>query len=170
MNQKQYTFNIVNGTVTDLFGVENGIAERESIDDRDTFIINNNQITHTKTDSDGVETTVFFDSNGDGFYTILSETDHDGSSGDRDNDRNDHDNFSGRDDHEAFIFKTANGQVTAVSELDDGVLKPKSIDSNETYTLDGSDVIRTETETSGTEITRYANADEDGQFIRVSEQ
>lgn len=164
-SEKQYRFDIVDGTVTALFEVENGIIERESLDSRDSFEIGNGLITHTKTTSNGLETTVFSDPDGDGFYTILSETNPDSST----DDRND-DNSSGRDNHKAFVFDIENGQVTAVSELKDGVLKSKSIDSDDIYTLDGSDVIHTEIKDSGSEITRYADADGDGQFLRVSEQ
>jgi hypothetical protein len=163
--QKQYTFDIVDNVVTAFFEVENGIVQQESIDRDDSFAISDGQIIHTKATSNGSETTVFSDPDGDNFYSVLSESNQDGS-----NNRSD-DNSSGRDSHKSFVFETANGQVTSVFEVeDDGVLKPDSIDSNETYTLDGSDVIRTEVESFGTEITRYSDTDGDGQYIRVSEQ
>ncbi len=164
-SEKQYKFDIIDGTVTAFFEVEDGIEQSESIDGRDSFEIGNGLITHTKTTSNGIETTVFSDADGDGFYTILSESNPDGSS----DDRND-DNSSGRDDHKAFVFEITSGQVTAVSEVDDGVLKSKSIDSDDIYTLDGGDVIHTEIKAFGSEITRYADTDGDGQFIRISEQ
>jgi len=80
------------------------------------------------------------------------------------------DNFSGN--HKAFKFEIANNQVTAVYELKDGVLKPKSLDDHGTksYTVDGNDVVRKEIKPFGTEITRYSDADGDGIFFRVSEQ
>lgn len=91
-----------------------------------------------------------------------------------------HDNFDddlGNDDHsglehKAFKFDIVNGEVTAVFELDNGVWEPKSIDDggSETYTVDGTDVVRTEVKPFGTEITRYSDTDLDGVYLRTSEQ
>ncbi|MBS0423313.1 MAG: hypothetical protein JSR71_02560 [Proteobacteria bacterium] len=82
-----------------------------------------------------------------------------------------HDDSSAHE-HKAFKFTITGGKVTAVFEMEDGVLKPKSIDDDhsETYTVDGSEVVRTEENPFGMERTRYANADGDGLYLRVSEQ
>ena len=174
-SNKQYTFTIENGVVKAYFEVENGITEQESIDNRDTFVINGNQITHTKQTSNGLETEVFVDSDGDGFYTRTSQSNQNGNDDDSNDDNGNDDN--GNDDdssgnHKVFKFEINNGQVTAVFELKNGVLEPKSLDDNGTksYTVSGNDVIRTEIKPFGTEITRYSDADGDGLFVRVSEQ
>jgi hypothetical protein len=75
-------------------------------------------------------------------------------------------------ERKAFKFTIVDGKVTEVFELKDGVLKPKSIDDDgsETYAVDGTQVVRTEIKPFGTEITRYADADGDGLYLRVSEQ
>jgi len=75
-------------------------------------------------------------------------------------------------EHKAFKFTIVDGKVTEVFEQKDGALKPKSIndDGSETYTVDGSQVVRTEIKPFGTEITHYADADGDGLYSRVSEQ
>lgn len=75
-------------------------------------------------------------------------------------------------ERKAFKFTIENGKVTAVFELKDGVLEPESIDDDgsETYTVDGTQVVRTEIKAFGTEITRYADANGDGLYLRVSEQ
>jgi len=74
--------------------------------------------------------------------------------------------------HKAFKFTIVNNQVTAVFELKDGVLEPKSIDDDgsETYAVQGTEVIRTEVKPFGTEITHYADLDGDGLYNRTSEQ
>ena len=75
-------------------------------------------------------------------------------------------------EHKAFKFTIVDGKVTEVFEMEDGVLEAKSIDDDgsETYTVDGTEVVRTEIKTFGTEITRYADVDGDGLYLRVSEQ
>jgi len=84
-----------------------------------------------------------------------------------------HDDSSSSDSHKSFKFDIVSGKVTAVFELDDdGVWKSKSIDDDgsETYTVEGSGVVRTEVKPFGTETTHYADVDADGVYLRVSEQ
>ncbi|AEJ03025.1 hypothetical protein Nit79A3_3294 [Nitrosomonas sp. Is79A3] len=86
-----------------------------------------------------------------------------------------HDEFeddSSGHDHKAFKFTIVDGKVTEVFEQDDGSWKSKSIDDDgsETYTVEGSEVIRTEVKPFGTETTHYADMDADGVYLRVSEQ
>lgn len=169
-SNKQYTFMIENGVVKAYFEVENGISEQESIDNRDTFVINGNQITHTKQTSNGLETEVFADSDSDGFYTRTSQSNQNGNDDNGNDDNGNDDDSSGN--HKVFKFEINNGQVTAVFELKNGVLEPKSLNDNGTksYTVSGNDIIRTEIKPFGTEITRYSDADGDGLYVRISEQ
>lgn len=86
-----------------------------------------------------------------------------------------HDEFeddSSGHDHKAFKFTVVDGKVTEVFEQDDGAWKSESIDDDgsETYTVEGSEVIRTEVKPFGTETTHYADVDADGVYLRVSEQ
>jgi len=86
-----------------------------------------------------------------------------------------HDDFdddSSGYDHKAFKFTIVEGKVIAAFELDDGVWESKSIDDDgsETYTVEGSEVIRTEVKPFGTATTHYADVDADGVYLRVSEQ
>ncbi len=97
-SNKQYTFTIENGVVKSYFEVENGVSEQESIDDRDTFVIDGKQITHTKQTSNGPEIEVFVDSDSDGFYTRTSQSNQDGN--DDGNDDNGDDDSSGN--HKVF--------------------------------------------------------------------
>lgn len=174
-SNKQYKFTIENGGVKAYFEIENGITEQESIDGRDTFTINGNQITHTKQTSNGPETEVFVDSDDDGFYIRTSQSNQSGNDDGNDDNGGGDDNGSDDDssgNHKVFKFEINSGQVTAAFELDDGVFEPKSLDDNgrKSYTVSGNDVIRTEIKPFGTEITHYSDADGDGLFVRVSEQ
>ncbi len=168
-NDKQFMFTIENGVVTAFYEVENDISEQQSIDNEDSFVVEGSQITHTKQNADGPEVTVFSDPDGDGFYSIVSDsTDTDG-----DDDGNDNDDapIPEEGEHKAFQFTIEGDQITQVFEIKDGVPEPKSIDDNsETYTVDGTEVVYTEIETLGIEVTRYADIDGDGNYHRISEQ
>ena len=166
-SNKQFTFTIENGEVVAYFEVENGIVEQESIDRNDLFVIDGDQITLTEQTSNGPEVTVFSDSDGDGFYTIVFDSNDDSVSND---DSGDDDSSGGG--HKAYKFDIANGEVVAVFELDDGVFEPEPIDDDgsEIYTIEGTEVVRTDLEAFGTEITRYADEDGYGIYFRVSEQ
>ena len=68
-----------------------------------------------------------------------------------------------------YRFDLVNGQVVNPDEFDDGVLKPERIGSKESWTFDGTNLIRQELKRSGTEITIYSDPDGDGIFTQVSE-
>ena len=161
-SDKQFQFTIENNVVTAFFEVEDGITEQESIDSNDSFVIDGNQITHTKQTSNGPEVTVYSDPDGDKFYDITS-------SSNTDDDDDDHTPDEG--EHKAFQFTIVDGQVTEVFEIENGVPEPESIDEDETYTVDSDGVVtRAEEEPIGTEITRYADIDGDGLYNRISER
>ncbi|SFE69788.1 hypothetical protein [Nitrosomonas sp. Nm166] len=172
-SDKQFMFTIENGVVTAFFEVENGVSEQQSIDNEDSFFIEGDQITHTKQTADGSEVTIYSDSDGDGLYTISSDSDdtddNDDSDDDSINDEDDHPPESG--EHKTFQFTISDDQITEVFEIKDGVPEPKSVDDNsETYAVDGTEVVHTEIETLGIEVTRYADIDGDGSYHRISEQ
>ncbi len=71
----------------------------------------------------------------------------------------------------AFKFTIVDGKVTEVFEVKDGIEEPKPIDDDngETYTVESEEVVRTEINAFGTEITRYADFDGDKLYSRISE-
>ncbi|MBA3755193.1 MAG: hypothetical protein H0X02_02720 [Nitrosomonas sp.] len=93
------------------------------------------------------------------------------SSGDDDSNQDDSGHSPDSGEHKVFRFTIDNGEVTEVFEIKDGVPEPKPIDDDgsETYTVDGIEVVRTEVKPFGTEITRYADIDGDGNYNRISE-
>lgn len=74
--------------------------------------------------------------------------------------------------NEVYRFDIANNQVIGVFKFDDGRWKDKTFDrdGNKTYSLEGNDVIRTETDYSGVEITRFSDTNGDGLFSKISKQ
>jgi hypothetical protein len=165
-SSKLFFFNISNGVVTAYSEVEDDENWTEkTIDSRDSFAINGNQITHTKQTSSGPEVTVFADPEGDGYYTVISGSHH----------IDDHNEPPDSGEHKAFKFTIENEEVKEVFEFKNGDWELESISDNETYTVanssaGGVEVIRTEVKPFGTEITHYADLDGDESYNRTSEQ
>lgn len=71
---------------------------------------------------------------------------------------------------DSYTFTIVDGQVTGVTKTeDDGSVETERISPNEIYTLEGSDVIKTELKRFGQEVTRYQQT-ADGQWVEISEQ
>lgn len=169
---KIFKFQIVNGQVTAVFELDDGVWEAESLTDhgKKSYTVEGSDVIRTEIKPLGTEISRYSDSDGDGLYNRVSEQWQPSSNAPGSGSSSNDDNSSGG--HKVFKFDITNGQVTAVFELDDGVLESKSLTDNgrKSYTVDGSDVIRTELKPFGTEITRYSDPDGDGLFSRVSEQ
>jgi hypothetical protein len=70
---------------------------------------------------------------------------------------------------DAHRFDLVNGQVTNLQEFDDGHWTSERIDYNETWTFDGTNLIKTEREGYGSEISTFTDPDGDGIFTKISE-
>lgn len=168
-SNKHFEFDIdENGVVTAYYEVENDVRVQESIDSRDTFVIEGSQITHTKQTSNGPEIVVFTDPEGDGTYVTESSSDSDDNGNDDSND-----DRPGDGDRKGYEFTIVDNVVTEVFEIKDGVkeLDPIDDDGTESYEVnENGEVIRTDIEDLGTEITTYADINGDGIYHRIAEQ
>lgn len=73
--------------------------------------------------------------------------------------------------HKQFKFTISNGVVTHILEFKEGSYRSKSIDADDIYTVGANGVVEhRELKPLGTEIIRYADADNDGVYNRISEQ
>lgn len=85
----------------------------------------------------------------------------------------DSDTDTGRDtnkhDHKQTLFEIIDGLVSAVFVLNDDETIAVPIDADESYTIDGNDIIHNKSMHFGSQTTRYVDPDEDGSFIRDSE-
>ena len=69
-----------------------------------------------------------------------------------------------------YSFNIVAGQVVSVTETEDsGRVKVKAPSANETYTVSGTDIIKTEFHRNGQEQTRYIQT-ADGQYVKASKQ
>ncbi len=66
-----------------------------------------------------------------------------------------------------YKFDILNSAITAVYEVKSGRVKADRIDQNETYTLDGADVLKTERSFNDVEYSLYSDGDNNGIFQEV---
>lgn len=161
---KGYKFTIANGAVTAVYEIKNGRSKFEKMDSHETWSANGSNVTKTEFDHGRLETTIFSDVDGDGIFikssksyaetsTVTSTTPATGLIGASQN---------------GYQFDVANGSVTAVYEIERGYKSQERIDSNEIWTVDGANFIKTEVEQGVTETSTYSDNDGDGIFSKVS--
>lgn len=154
---KGYKFTIdSNGTVTAVYEIEKGRTKLKKMDADETWSFDGAVVTKTEVDDDETEITTYSDTDGDGIFTKVGEIKS--SSGVTAN-------------TERYKFDVAadgSGAVTAAYELYGTQWKADRISTNETYTLQGSNVIKTETEHGFIETTTYTDDDGDGLFVKAS--
>lgn len=77
--------------------------------------------------------------------------------------------MSANDGRDVYRFSVTNGQIVGVQEWDDGYWKSERIEANEIWQLNGSRVIKTETERGITETSTFEDINGDGVYEKVAE-
>ena len=72
------------------------------------------------------------------------------------------------DANKGYQFTVLNGAVTAVYEIKNGRVKFEKMDRDETWTVDGTNIIKTESEHGRIETTTYSDINGDGIFAKMS--
>jgi hypothetical protein len=81
---------------------------------------------------------------------------------------------SGHDDEadggltDRYRFSLNNGKVTNLQEYDDGRWRQERSDGSETWSFDGTNLIKTETERHSSSISTFSDPDGDGVFTRLN--
>lgn len=173
----RYQFSISGDRVTGVVEYENGRAEIERMEWDEQWVYHNGQVIKTEPDDGFVETTVYADIDGDGFFTKISENYVSSTS--------EVSGTSTLDDATPYVngrfvgdpfwvdgyrFTVSNGVVAQVVEVDDGRERVETPDWNETWTVQGSNVVKTESYGSILEISVYADGNGDGIFTKVLEK
>lgn len=83
----------------------------------------------------------------------------------RDDESDDHQYSHETNSQERYQFNIRDGKVLGVFEYEDNRLKQERIDADESYVLQGQNVLKIEQERNGREITTYSDLDKDGLFI-----
>lgn len=68
-----------------------------------------------------------------------------------------------------YTFTIVDGAVTAYFEVEDGITEEESIDSNDTFAIDGNQIILTKHTSGDTEITVFSDPDDNGFYTITSE-
>lgn len=170
-----YRFTIQNGKVVGVEEFDDGRWEFERIDADESYTVEGRDIIKTEWEHGGTEITRYSDDNGDGLYVETSEvrtssapTAPIGTATAPAGGTTSLGTLYGSRDVYAFTF--TDGQITGVTEYEHGMARAERIDANTTYVRQGSEVIKTEIERGGQEITRYSDVDGDGLYLEVSEQ
>lgn len=157
-----YRFDIVNGAITAVYEIDDGVSKREYIEPNETWSIDADQIVHREYDHGVLKEKILADNNGDGIYTPVAR------SYVRDVDTSDSSlDLPDLEDH-LYQFDIANGVLQQAYEVSDGLVKPDYSDDNESWSIDGENVIKTESEYGIVSKTVFSDTDGDGLYERVS--
>lgn len=159
---KGYQFTLENGQVTSVSEIKNGRVKFEKMDADEAWSYNaeTGQVSKTEWDHGRMETTLYSDANGDGIFNKVGN-----SYGVATNGIN---TPATQNQQEGYKFSVINGAVTGVFEIEHGTTRAKSMDYNETWTVQANQFIKTEMEHGVTETTVYADANGDGVFSKIS--
>lgn len=69
----------------------------------------------------------------------------------------------------SYKFNMQNGVITGVFEIENGYLKAERLDANETWSVQGNQVVKTEYDDGRIETTTYTDLDGDGLYVKASE-
>ena len=72
------------------------------------------------------------------------------------------------DANKGYQFTVVNGAVTAVYEIKNGRAKFEKMDRDESWSVDGNNIVKTETEHGRIETTIFSDIDGDGIFAKMS--
>lgn len=164
-----YNFTIVNNQVTAFYEWDDGRWEPERIDFDETFEVSGNNVIRTEKETFYDEITTYAPNpNGNGYYKVSEQkVPHNTDPTPTPNPTPTPTPIS----DDLYKFTIVNGQVTEVYELDDGRWERENIDYDETYTVSGNNIIRTETDKFYNEITTYApTADGSGYYVLSQEK
>lgn len=176
-NSKGYQFTVVNGAVTAVYEVKNGRVKRENLDSDEIWSINGSDVVKTEYEHGRSEITTYRDDDGDGIYSKISksyspnENIYSNSQLAQSNFSSDYSTLVGTSvvgNVSGYKFDVLDGNIAQVYEVKNGLVKRENLDSDEIWSINSGNVVKTEYEHGLVEQSIYADADGDGIFSRVS--
>lgn len=179
--QDLYRFDIQNGTVTSVQQWDHGYWKQERMDANESYAIQGPDVVKTERSYSYSEVSRYSDPEQDGLYVKVSETKVANTLPSTPTSTTPTPTYTApthstsntvpmAQAHGLYDFGIINGQVTQVLKSKYGVLKNERIDANESYTVQGTEVIKIETKAYGQELTRYVDPEGDGLYAKFSEQ
>ncbi len=156
---KAYQFTIQNNEVVGVFELKNGRvkAEKMEADEQWSFDTLTNQVTKIESEHGRLETTVYADTDGDGLFSKMGVSLGGGLSTT---------SQALTQVHEGYKFDVVNQVITAVYEVKRGVVRQERQDDNDIFTLQGADIVKTESEHGVIETTVYSDTNADGIYTK----
>lgn len=174
-HQDQYQFEIQNGQIVGVIEYENGRAQRDRIEWDEQWSIRNEQVIKLERDDGYLETTIYADNDGDGFFTKISET-YDEVNYPGDSQASDSSSAVVNGQfvgdvywNDGYKFSIIGNSVTRIVEVDDGTEQTRPIEWDGTWSVQGNNVVKVEAYGNFTETTVYADLDGDGIYSKVME-
>jgi len=177
-SSKGYRFTFSGNTVTAVYEVEHGRMKWKDMDADESWSFDGTNVIKIEWDDDRQEITIYSDADRDGLFFKTGKT-YAGVGSDVGRD-DDHDRGSDdyrpwgstKPDFEAALWSEkgyrfdidAQGAITAVYEVKYGRVEAKHMNWNETWTLDGQDVIQTKNKFGEIETSVYTDIDQNGVF------
>jgi Ca2+-binding RTX toxin-like protein len=165
-SNKGYKFNILNGAVTAVYEIKNGRTKFEKMDSDEVWSVDGSNVIKTEYEHGRAETTIYSDIDGDGIFAKISKSYSTDYSSISNSITTQNSNTSQLQN--GYQFDVVNGAVVTVYEIERGYKSQERIDLNETWTIDGVNIIKTEVERGITETSIYSDLDGDGVFAKVS--
>lgn len=121
---KQYQFTIVNGALTAIYELDDGVWKLKSPDADETWSVSGSQVTKAETKTEGgktvVETSIYADQNGDGIFLRIAETQTiDGALVPDDRGGRSNDRYHGSDSDDRYHGGGGNDSISGGRGLDD---------------------------------------------------
>lgn len=160
-SSKGYKFTVVNSVVTAVYEVKNGRTKYEKMDSDETWTFDGASVIQSEWNHGRLSTTTYSDLDGDGIFAKVSK-----SYGATPAPLTPP--ISAAIVSKGYQFDLVNGSVTSVFEIERGVSHQERIDLNETWTVQGNNIIKTEVEKGLTETTTFTDANGDGIFAKIS--
>lgn len=174
--QSKYQFSIVNGQVTGIMEFENGRTEVDRMEWDERWTYQNGQVIKTERDDGRIEITTYADIDNDGYFTKISETQshvtslHYPNLGTEPTNGYVGSQFVGETNWiDGYKFNIANGVVIGIVELDEGREQTKLAEWNETWVVQGDNVVKNEAYGDVIEATVYSDVNGDGVYTKVLE-
>lgn len=178
--QEAYRFSTSGSTVTAVYEVENGRTKQERMERDETWSFDGKLVTKTEMDDGRLETTTYADLDGDGLFVKVGKTySTPGTSGTTQAGSGVYSSGTStttgstvptlQSADKGYKFDISNGVVTGVYEVKYGRVKADRIDQNETYTVDGTDVLKTEHDFGDVEYSLFSDSDNNGIYQKTFE-
>ncbi len=165
--QETYRFTTSGSTVTAVYEVENGRTKQERMERDETWSFDGKLVTKTEMDDGRLETTTYADPDGDGLFVKVGKTY--AAAGNSGTTPVGSTTPTLQSADKGYKFDISNGIVTGAYEVKYGRVKADRIDQNETYTVDGANVLKTERDFGDVEYSLFSDSDNNGIFQKTFE-